>query len=1558
MGMVPRCEVAESAWRDVAGGSSWLTQSELVLVCGVLLVCLLAAGPLTAMEAASAGATGQSEKQVLSEETQQVPTDHRVMQQLQQLEQQVRRGRVPEIRDQLRLLSLSSGVLLMPRASTAPEFHHIWEPLFRVKFRTIHGLTPGQLRELRREHDPLASVALMQAMTGGRLDRLVDVIHHFPGCEASYRAHLLLARAHVDRGNSLAAMSWLQPLLEQGVPADWKSAGQTALQRLEQRVPEVTAVAGGNPGPVDSPARSSEDPGDTAAVSTSLPAELHWQYEPPLSPLVRDSVDRLLTSARQTGAIPWTCWEPATDDQWIFSRTLRGIAALDRRTGIPVWNWTSLAGPDTDLQQLAERGSDVAPGVPGGDPEAVFISLDSSAVSNLLNRNSVTGRLTCDAERLFLVEDAGRGEGVSAGSRLLREHAVAGAGHSELIALDKATGRRVWSVGGDPIEAVFENDLTAAWIAGPPTVSGANLLTVMEQRDVILLACLSAETGRLFWKLPLVYPATPAGQDPARRITAAVPTVSGGLIWTTTTTGWMVAVDSLTRSVLWAHRTRRQAELLEDAGTGRGRVPGARPHASLRESWPVHAPVVAGTQLIVFPSDAHDLLILDAIRGVLKHRVPVRKHRLTLFADGQRLVLAGSESIQAYAASDGHLLWTTAFQSSDCLPVGSAIIRCGRLVVPMSDGTLHSIDPATGRVEDIRSLPRSAPAWGGLSVVGEDVLSFSPREILVYANASSGVSLGSLSEQAEALLRKNDPVAARKLLEAAEAKVGDETTVRRLRFRVLSILADVNGQSPVTADELGSLAVSGPEHARVLQHRINTLRRSGRLDEATELALKTLNDEFSVQRQSISSDSGFQLLRTWLLASLDAWLDDSDERFRRSTRELVLQQPTEILLGLHHPVAGAELLCRIENEGNQTDPDEQSIHMVLQAVETMRATIADTSSSAAAEALRNQAAAGVEPLLRAQRILKARADRLAELTRGVPPSNAEGADSVHAADFVPQRQNRSKAAWTALRWQLLRAVARDLETGRESDEAETREVARESVPPADSAVEGGSFLNHDTRRGSELLAESWSRWPDGPYTPVPVSQFVSFRQSEKLLIPLTGADPFLNESDWQWLRTPTLLKAVSGAGSGTEAWSVPCIVNDLTPYSVSANTIDRQGSVVLIRTSHTISGISVLDQRTLWNRRFPYAWSEPRSSANSRQHTITRDSILSTRAADPVDAAAYRVCGASARWLCLQSRSGLEVLDLLTGEPRWSLPVTGEHPQAFATGRVVVMMDAQTRSVRAVRTSDGIAAVSAVTSEMFDQTLLATAHELVLLRAPASDGGRHTLEWVDPVSGEVVRRMSLPEARSLQFLDQGTLVAVSAEDFHVVRLVTGESLQYSLWNSAVSSTPPPSAGGTAADRAEEPAQSMLQVFADPVNFYVFPRFLTSRSPDLRFLGRELVPVDGPIRAIDRQTGRLRWVTYSNSPVSATFDQPVAPVLLLMQPDPKVLPGNQPGVPGAVALPRVSFRGILKTTGSTLFEHRLSSRYPLPFVRLLTDPDSGIDIEAFGSRVRFVADRPR
>jgi hypothetical protein len=305
------------------------------------------------------------------------------------------------------------------------------------------------------------------------------------------------------------------------------------------------------------------------------------------------------------------------------------------------------------------------------------------------------------------------------------------------------------------------------------------------------------------------------------------------------------------------------------------------------------------------------------------------------------------------------------------------------------------------------------------------------------------------------------------------------------------------------------------------------------------------------------------------------------------------------------------------------------------------------------------------------------------------------------------------------------------------------------------------------------------------------------------------------------------------------------------------------------------------------------------------------------------------------------SASRLEVVDNLTGRTKWFLNGPFDESFAFATEAGIALIDTKTSSSAVLHPADGSPLDTEMSDEQMQRVMAAAGEQLVVMRpvSRASEGIAFALDWIHPISAKVMRTQEFSGIRTLQMPDISTLVAMGSGSFEVINLGSGH-VQHCTFELR-----------SPDEASSDDKQGDWIVLSDPINHYVIEQPRKYSAIPSRFVGRTLTPLAGSLYAVSRETGELRWKHHVLSPTTATFDQPLSPVLLLIETNIAKManPPARPGQPGSAG---VSFSGILKTTGTPLFSHHLSARFPVPFVRLLTNHHHQVDVEAYGSRIRF------
>ena len=119
------------------------------------------------------------------------------------------------------------------------------------------------------------------------------------------------------------------------------------------------------------------------------------------------------------------------------------------------------------------------------------------------------------------------------------------------------------------------------------------------------------------------------------------------------------------------------------------------------------------------------------------------------------------------------------------------------------------------------------------------------------------------------------------------------------------------------------------------------------------------------------------------------------------------------------------------------------------------------------------------------------------------------------------------------------------------------------------------------------------------------------------------------------------------------------------------------------------------------------------------------------------------------------------------------------------------------------------------------------------------------------------------------------------------------------------------------------------------------------------MGVRVPALNSWIQAINRETGLLRWQIDATQMTTASYSAGSVPVMVLAQLE-NTNAGNPAAFLGRATGWRLHCRGILKSTGKTIFEQSLSYRMPISNLHLAITPEGMIDFDAFGNKIRFIA----
>ncbi|MEQ9411920.1 MAG: PQQ-binding-like beta-propeller repeat protein [Fuerstiella sp.] len=1456
-------------------------------------------------------------------------TDRKTLGTLQSFRNRLQSGQNQRALEDFRRLQTSDPFFMVPAKSDSPTF----VPLYRVLFDEFHQL-PEELRKAQiGRTNRLAQQLFAELLAADASSQLPLIIQRYPGTDASLQCHLVMAKLHLGRGQRVAARAWLQPLTNLNIDADYRRNTSDIIDQLQL---------------TEGSAEASEER-STAAASEQLPSHLQWQFQPILSPRLKRQIDTFQEAASRSQVIPQTTWSHVMDGQTVFRRTLRGVAAVDTVTGQTRWLYPVIP----DLESLLPSNSNASTGFrgrnSGGDLSTRFLQLDKGAFADAFCRDSVSGSVTADGERVYLVvadSEPGDTRRRSLNRGFMRSRSTVHDGQARLVALERRTGRRVWSTGAASFAEQIGTTSDTCWIAGPPSTSRGRVFCVIEWNGEMRLACVSARTGEPVWSTVLAYPDQSIQVDAVRRLWSVTPLVEGGLIWCSTTTGWTACVDEVTQTVLWATYGRNEAEG-PPRSIGRGRPVAVTPPASLADRWSRARLVRSGNTLMSLPNDPHVVDFLNAVTGERIRRIDAPPSAVLVHADDKRFVLASPQNETSYddesgaedvapspgdlrclRSSDGDEEWIRKLTVSDGLPTGPGVRRDGMLLVPMSTGKIAAFDLQTGRLS--ASTPPVLPqlGWGYLASAassGTDLLYVAPETLL---RISTEVPVNRSQDPialASGLMASGNWVAAAQQLEQLDADDPSLAEARPLRFECQKQLAIRNPERYFPS--LAELAETPEQTLQVQMIEVAWLTRQGRHADAAARLIQLLKlppAQLSIASPSIASASiagpsiaGPSIAGPSIAGPPRSASDDSPssspirpavvlrsvmtEACHELTRlldvlpdpEALLQDvqelPTAALLRIRHPSIRPVLHQRLQDASF----NETTLHVLHQSIELAR------------QPDGSYADLDVEARILVELLTQVHSDALDS------PSASQQAGLLLLQALVLEYPDA-----------LLSLLA----------ESSTNE----------SSVVDRKQLNAAFR---DRVESHYRQWTAQPYQAIPVLNTPVIVQNQLALLPAESEDAFLREYKWSAISGDYgRLQAERLASVSETMWSIPGVLNVSGTYSNRTDLLRRVGSVVVLQTYGGLTAFSVADQRILWSRKV--AGESVLSTAvgndgNFERFVAERDTIPSNRMWSLCD-----VVGAGHRWLCIRQNHQLEVLDLLSGSPVWSVELPPRFRRVVATRDVVLATDPDSLDCLCFARHSGAAVEIPDAADLTRRSIRNVADRLVCWQ-DASDAGPAALQWIEPLSGRIERHVPLTGMTRFHFSDDGTLVGFNdRQQMQIVRLVSGETRTYSFAadsDEAPASPVGPDGEDQSGDSSPAWKADQLQMAADGLHYYICSRVGSSEVLFRQPSGRRLMPFRGALRAIDRQSGSVVWTFVEDRELLATTDQADLPVMILIESRP--LPAN------AAARQNI-FTGIMRLTGERLFQQTISSQYGLRYTSITSARPNSIDIGVYGTRIRL------
>lgn len=1351
------------------------------------------------------------------------PNDVKAAKRLQQAEGLIRAGRFDRVLEVL-LYTLDRADGALVRLGDGRM-----SPVVNECHRLMGALPPATLDLYRRRYGPAAEKALSEAISSGRREAVEQVATQFRHTAAGGKALRLLAAIHFDRGEfGLAALRYrelpvreLDPSIRLKASFAAVKSGQTdlakeflgALSEAEQDQLgrrhaggidiEAVLVRAETPDSHDEVRDWSMpfgNPTATAIAEGGEPIMLRrWHHPLTHREPLASQIDRLTADLRDAGKATIPAVMPLAIGDRVITRTMRGVSVFSIGSGASLWE----SEEGFSLERQWSDGTDGAidpemrqalrfRGQFGPDPSTRM--LEHQPLPNSLYRDGVSGQLSSDGQRLYVVEPS---ESHGASNDYRENNGFGGAlptGNAgsvanRLVAYDLETGRLAWpdfgGLGGDLADGPFEPPLAGYYFFGPPIRAGADLLVVGEYGKQIRLVALDPSTGQMRWHQPVAEAQVGVEADPVRRLWPIQPSVSEGIVVCPTNVGWLVALEQSSRSVLWAERYAP----VRESGDPLAQSTGA-PVATLNSRWGSAAPIIAGGRVYFTPPEEAQFCCRDLFTGKLVWQRPKRTGLYVAGILDDLLIVVGSRSVDGVGTQDGVTRWSVSLPDGVGAPSGRSVLTGSHLYVPLRGERLLSIDVARGTIERETELPPGEGSLGNLILQGGTLLSLSSDGITAFEERSQLVrdidaDLLQNPENAISLLHKAQLQHAEGELElAAETidrmnpavlNVDDRERFRQLRWATLTSLIESDpGVFESRLNALQDLAQTPEEQFLVRRLTADRQLSESRYTDAAQSYLALLSNDGS----RILSEEGSRrslTLDSWLSGRLGDLWQGADASSRDAVQELFRKT--------------------LENTPDAERSRVAGILSFHPAAAEFQAQIASEEIAA------GQLSAGE---LRLLRLARDEDDLVA------------GQACLALASLAQQNGLvRDCRYWSE------RAFQRKANIDPENGGTLAAEIAAERDQP--SAVEDvcdwGDYRFSVVRSGGYFAPEQSMRLrPDHSELPFFLDRGLRLVQPDRLVVP--AAD-----------------------GVGIEQM-IPLHVGNHSGANAAAIA---EGHLLFLAYRGVLQAVSMTEGRVLWST--PFADDAARRFSREESVAAMRPAGALTASSGLLAQARSRgaIVIANASYVATQGRRELTVRDPLTGKPRWSRSDLKFRDHLVGTESLLYSVSTDGRRGRILRLVDGkeierpaaLSKIGTAIASVGDRLLLATeqqSFQFLGLRA----GGGSVLSLYDPLDDRVVWSETFPADTLFDLAADGSLLILNSDEGQLSRLeiATGE-------RTLLASVPPQTLR----------RRSDVVHLEDANMIYVI---VNVGRVDSSFGDLSAITVNGEIFAFDKAEGGLRW----------------------------------------------------------------------------------------------------
>ena len=774
-------------------------------------------------------------------------------------------------------------------------------PVVGQVHRLLRELPDEVLTHWRRQYEAVASGRYQEGVAGGKMALVEQVAKQFRLTRTGREAVQRLVRVHADRGEFALAARYLRELDPADVPVPLRLRGVRiwiAVNSQEQAKQWLEAIPAEERDRL-APAAGETEVAETLSVLTndSRPATVVSEWRQPFgdsvgyglapagTPLLLERWSRPLTQdvSRQSEIVQFNddvqqrthaiipAPIPLVMPDRVVARMWGRVCAYDLASGRLMWETASesaISEEDsthgTTYQQI-NRGQRIIFGG-GFQSHSESSAGNSHPLADSLYRDGVTGLITADTERVYLIEPVD--DEWRASHSYLRFARNQGQPlvprTNELHAFDIETGRPAWrqfgGIGGDLDLGAFERPLAGYYFFGPPTPVDGELYVVGEKDSEIALIALDPASGTPRWSRRIATAPRPISGEPVRQNWNAQVSESEGILICPTTVGWLVAVDKVNHALLWAYRYSP----VDSAEAGRQPERETLAPPALDQRWGPSAPIIVNGRVIFTPPEERRLVCLDLVTGELEWKQGQASDRYVAGVANDRLIVVGPRSVDGIDPATRSVDWSYRIPTEFGYPTGRGILSDGQLLLPTERAvlTISTIDNQLvkdGRLIGAVELAEGQYPLGNLALHDGALVSLAADGLTVYEERGHYLKTMEHVQSEKSSADRSRYMRAR--LSFAEGRLEDAAKildtidsvqsasermteqVGRLRWDVLVRLVHSDpGTHPKRLAELEKLAESPADRLVVRRLHAASLAAKGHLAAAAERYLKLLAD--------------------------------------------------------------------------------------------------------------------------------------------------------------------------------------------------------------------------------------------------------------------------------------------------------------------------------------------------------------------------------------------------------------------------------------------------------------------------------------------------------------------------------------------------------------------------------------------------------------------------------------------------------------------------------------------------------------------------------------------